>query len=164
MSTATVSADPPVIPTSSQDLSQIGNVLKGARSIAEQGGVLSLMVVGLILTVLPTIAIFSDVWSTPQISLGLYIAALVAGGGAMVTGGLLAFVTETSIRRETLEVFRSQASAAERYVGLAEKMWEGMNENEKEARTAVANFALEVGKMLSSSYLLGPGPKKSQGI
>jgi hypothetical protein len=46
--------------------------------IAEKTAAFALMVAGLFMTVVPIVGIFTDVWSK-VISLGIYVAALVAG-------------------------------------------------------------------------------------
>ena len=78
----------------------------------------------------------------------------------MGLGGIIAFLTELSIRRETLGAYQSQIARSERTAALYEQLVQQMGKLEGTAQAAVAAQLPIVLDALKSSYVLeGIAPK-----
>jgi hypothetical protein len=90
--------------------------------LGEMGAALALLVAGLAMMVIPTLGLFTKLWSVNANSLGLYVAALVAGTGMMAFGGILAAIAGQSVRRETMMAHQASIDRTKRATDLAERM------------------------------------------
>jgi hypothetical protein len=90
--------------------------------LGEMGAALALLVAGLAMMVIPTLGLFTKLWSVNANSLGLYVAALVAGTGMMAFGGILAAIAGQSVRRETMMAHQASIDGTKRATDLAERM------------------------------------------
>jgi hypothetical protein len=98
------------------------NAVRWLALLGEMGAALALLVAGLAMMVIPTLALFTQLWSVNANSLGLYVAALVAGAGTMFFGGILAAIAGQSVRRETIMAHQASIDRTQRATDLAERM------------------------------------------
>ncbi|MGP0029485.1 MAG: hypothetical protein ACLPVF_03160 [Acidimicrobiales bacterium] len=76
--------------------------------MVEWMGAVFLMVVGVALTAVPSLALFTSLWSTRTSSLSLYIAALAASVALVGIGAILALITGESNRRAQLSAYQNE--------------------------------------------------------
>ncbi|HUE06600.1 MAG TPA: hypothetical protein VMP41_04175 [Acidimicrobiales bacterium] len=96
--------------------------VRRAAMLGELGAALALLVAGLAMMVIPTLAFFTSLWKVTAPSLGFYVAALVAGAGTLVVGGILAGIVGQSVRRETMMAYQAEIAKTKRVNDLAERM------------------------------------------
>jgi hypothetical protein len=130
-------------------------------SVAEKGAAFALMIAGLVMTVIPTVGLFADPWSV-KVSLGIYVASLAAGVGAMVAGGIVALITEQSIRRESLAAYQATIDRTNRSADLYEKLLAQIARAEGDTQTQLARMLPDVLDMIKQSYVLPPAPNQKK--
>jgi hypothetical protein len=128
-------------------------------SVAEKGAAFALMIAGLVMTVIPTVGLFADPWGV-SVSLGIYVASLAAGVGAMVAGGIVALITEQSIRKESLAAYQTTVDRTNRSADLYEKLLAQIARAEGETQTQLTRMLPDVLDAIKQSYVLPPTPKK----
>jgi hypothetical protein len=98
------------------------NAVRRLALFGEMGAALALLVAGLAMMVIPTLALFTQLWKLNANSLGLYVAALVAGAATMAMGGILAAIAGQSVRRETMMAHQAGIDRTKRATDLSERM------------------------------------------
>lgn len=88
----------------------------------EVGAAVGLLVAGLAMMLIPTLGLFTHIWTVNANSLGIYVAALIAGGGLMVGGGILAAIAGQSVRREAMLAHQASIDRTKRANDLSERM------------------------------------------
>jgi hypothetical protein len=98
------------------------NAVRRLAFLGEMGAALALLAAGVAMIVIPTLALFTQLWKVNANSLGLYVAALVAGAGTMAIGAILAAIAGQSVWRETMMAHQASIDRTKRATDLSERM------------------------------------------
>jgi hypothetical protein len=121
----------------------IFEVVKKAQTLAKQGAVFTMLAIGLILTVLPTLAVLT--WTPNDVSSDDLTVLLVAGGAILVAAGILAVVSESDGRKNALQVVKMESARYDRFLAILqerERHWSELTTQQQDHHNRMIDDAL----------------------